>query len=170
MHCLKHNDHNMMLIDGGKAKRQPIIEFDINQVLDNIIKMPETKGQTYEIGGPTVYTIKELFEFMANNLNRRITYTNFTYDDLMRTYLSPNTNWEKSAHWYIIRPDYLTRQRVDNVIVKREGVKTIEDLHIQPLAIHHYISDICNMLTEKVAPINQESLSYEELIAEEEGY
>jgi hypothetical protein len=34
--------------------------------------------------------------------------------------------------------------RVDIVANKRDGVKTIEDLHIQPVSMHHIINDIGN--------------------------
>ncbi len=170
MHCAFGNEKNILLIDNGKAKRQPIVEYDINQAIINILQTQESIGQTYELGGSQVYTLKELFEFLANNLFWRVSYTNFNYDDFMRMYLSPNSNWEKAAHWMISRPDYLTMQRVDNIITKKKGIKTMEDLHITPLATHHYLSDISNWMQEKSAPEHSERLSMEEMIADDDGH
>ena len=167
---MKHNESHMLLIDEGKAKRQPIVEFDINKAIFNILTMPETIGETYELGGPQVYTHKELFEFIGNNLGLRMTYSNFTYEEFMRLYYSPNINWEKAAHWAIVRPDYLASCRVDNIIKKREGVKTIEDLHILPLATHHYIADVANWFTDKKASENESVRSLEEQNADDDGH
>ena len=158
------------MIDGGNVKRQPIVEYDINQAILNILQTQESIGQTYELGGSQVYTLKELFEYLANNLRFRVTYSNYTYDDFMRLYLSPNSNWEKAANWMIARPDYLSRQRVDNIITKKEGIKTMEDLHIIPLATHHYISDIANWMEEKAAPERMDRMSFEEMDADDEGH
>lgn len=158
------------MIDGGLAKRQPIVEYDINQAILNILQTQDSIGQTYELGGSQVYTLKELFEFLANNLRFRVTYSNYTYDDFMRLYLSPNSNWEKAANWMIARPDYLSLQRVDNIITEKSGIKTMKDLHITPLATHHYISDIANWMEEKAAPENMERLSFEEIDADDEGH
>lgn len=159
----------MMFIDGGKAKRQPVVEYDLVKAIEKIASTEESKGQIYELGGSSVYTIKELTEFFANNLNLRPFYVDYTYDELMRLYLSPNSNWEKAAHWMIVRPDYLTRLRSDNVLTKKEGVKTFEDLGIIPLATHHYISEICNWLIEKKAVERQHRYGWAEIDADDEG-
>ena len=88
----------------------------------------------------------------------------------MRLYYSPNVNWEKAAHWLIIRPDYLATCRVDNIIQKKEGIKTIEDLHITPLATHHYISDVTNWFADKKAAENNSVRSLEEQNADDDGH
>lgn len=84
-----------MLIDGGKAKRQPVVDNDIVLAVNRIMQMEESKGQIYELGGSHVYTFKELMEFIGNNLNRRPFYIDYSYEDFMKLYLSPNSNWEK---------------------------------------------------------------------------
>jgi len=160
----------MILIDGGKAKRQPIVEYDVLSSVMKIIERDETRGEVYELGGSMVYNLKELFEFMGNNLNQRPFYIDYKYDDLMRMYLSPNTNWEKAAHWYFIRPDYLCRQRFDNVITPKPGIKTINDLDITPLAVHQYISHVANKMIQKVELESSAENTYEELNADDEGH
>ena len=160
----------MILIDGGKAKRQPVTKFDIVKGVEKIIADDMTKGQIYEMGGGSVYTLKELYEFMGNNLNYRPFYNDYSYDDLMRMYLGPNSNWEKSAHYFIIRPDCLTTQRMDNIIKPKEGIKTFDDLDILPGSIHHYIADICNWLLQKQATTNLATRDWAEIDADDEGH
>jgi|JI10StandDraft_1071094.scaffolds.fasta_scaffold102972_3 hypothetical protein len=155
-----------MLIDGGKAKRQPVVDNDIVLAVNRILQMEESKGQIYELGGSHVYTFKELMEFIGNNLNRRPFYIDYSYEDFMKLYLSPNSNWEKAANWVKIRPDSLVQMRKDNLIIKKQGVKTFEDLNIIPLATHHTISDLCNWLIQKVTIESYDNRS----IAELEGH
>ena len=43
---------------------------DVAQALLNALKMPETIGQTYELGGPHVYTLLECYEMFHNIIQR----------------------------------------------------------------------------------------------------
>lgn len=52
--------------DDCKAKRQPICVYDIGQCVLNALKLPETAGKIYELGGPHIYTRLELYEIMHN--------------------------------------------------------------------------------------------------------
>lgn len=157
----------MILVDGGKALRQPVVDLDIATAIERILQTPESKGQIYELGGPSQYTLKELFEFMGNNLNHRPYFIDYSYDELMRMYLSPNTNWEKAAHYLIIRPDYLTRARQDNIITDKEGIKTFKDLDIMPLSTHHHIRTTCNYLLEKLNLQNITAKGWDEIDADD---
>jgi nucleoside-diphosphate-sugar epimerase len=170
MHCHNNNNNTMILVDGGKAKRQPVNDLDIVKAVTKIIGNEESKGQIYELGGSQVYTLKELFEFVGNNFSQRPFYINYSYDEFMRLYLAPNMNWEKAAHWLLIRPDYLTKQRIDNILTAKEGVKTFKDLDILPLATHHYLSDITNWLLQKVSIENETRRDWAEIDADDEGH
>lgn len=48
------------LMDGGVAKQQPVCVGDVADAVLECITSVETQGKTYELGGPTVYTIDEL--------------------------------------------------------------------------------------------------------------
>ncbi len=58
-----------LIIGDGTAKIQPVYNKDVAQAIYNCLKMKETIGQTYELGGPTIYTYKELYELMFNSVN-----------------------------------------------------------------------------------------------------
>jgi hypothetical protein len=49
-----------------------------------------------------------------------------------------------------MRPDYLAECRVDILAKKREGLKTFEDLHIMPLAPHHFIHDVAQFMVQRL--------------------
>lgn len=160
----------MILVDGGKVKKQPVMDTDIVHAINRILTTEESKGQIYELGGGQVYTLKELLEFLGNNLQQRPFYIDYTYDELMRTALSPNSNFEKGAAWLLIRPDYINKQRIDNVITPKKGVKTFEDLDIMPVTAHQYIRMISNWLNEKIALETMHSRGLDEIEADHEGH
>ena len=48
------------LIGGGETKFQPVYAGDVGAAITAALKSPATAGQTYELGGPGVYSFKEL--------------------------------------------------------------------------------------------------------------
>ncbi|MDP1975545.1 MAG: complex I NDUFA9 subunit family protein, partial [Alphaproteobacteria bacterium] len=58
------------LIGGGKTKFQPIYVNDIAHFIAACLSKDETKGQVFELGGPKIYTFKELMIQMLHDINR----------------------------------------------------------------------------------------------------
>ncbi|WP_162820484.1 complex I NDUFA9 subunit family protein, partial [Microvirga calopogonii] len=52
------------LIGGGRTRFQPVYVEDVVAGVGAILANPASRGQTYEFGGPRVYTFKELLEFV----------------------------------------------------------------------------------------------------------
>jgi NADH dehydrogenase len=52
------------LIGGGETKFQPVYVGDVAQVVAKAVASPAAEGLTYELGGPAVYSFKELLEFI----------------------------------------------------------------------------------------------------------
>lgn len=50
------------LMDGGLNVQQPVLACDVADAVVGAINTVGTEGQTYELGGPTTYTIEELAE------------------------------------------------------------------------------------------------------------
>jgi uncharacterized protein YbjT (DUF2867 family) len=50
----------VMALAGAQARFQPVWVEDVAQALVRCVLDPRTVGQTYELGGPTVYTLAEL--------------------------------------------------------------------------------------------------------------
>jgi uncharacterized protein YbjT (DUF2867 family) len=49
------------LIGGGRTRLQPVYVEDVAEAIARILADPGTAGRTYELAGPTVYTLRELF-------------------------------------------------------------------------------------------------------------
>ena len=49
---------------------QPVYVGDVADAFDRILEAPETAGQTYELGGPTVYSFRELMEILLREIGR----------------------------------------------------------------------------------------------------
>jgi uncharacterized protein YbjT (DUF2867 family) len=58
------------LIGGGKTKFQPVYVLDVAEAICNALDQPTALGRTYELGGPTQYTFKELLQFTLKTINR----------------------------------------------------------------------------------------------------
>ncbi|HEY4076995.1 MAG TPA: complex I NDUFA9 subunit family protein [Rhizomicrobium sp.] len=58
------------LIGGGKTRFQPVFVGDVATAIVTALKSPDAKGRTYELGGPTSYSFKELLELILRETGR----------------------------------------------------------------------------------------------------
>ena len=59
------------LIGGGKTKFQPVFVGDVAEAAVKALESREAKGRIYELGGPAVYSFKELMEYILQVIRRR---------------------------------------------------------------------------------------------------
>jgi uncharacterized protein YbjT (DUF2867 family) len=59
------------LIGGGRTRLQPVFVEDVAEAIVRMLADPGTAGQTYELAGPDVYTLRELFEITLRLMGRR---------------------------------------------------------------------------------------------------
>jgi NADH dehydrogenase len=59
------------LIGGGQTRFQPVYVGDVAQAVVAALERDNSLGQTYELGGPQVYTFAELMRYMLKLLARR---------------------------------------------------------------------------------------------------
>jgi NADH dehydrogenase len=59
-------------VGGGKSKLQPISVEDVAEGFVRALSLPETIGQTYNLGGPRAYILREILDIIAKVLNRKI--------------------------------------------------------------------------------------------------
>src|SRR3989304_9491394 len=52
------------LIGGGATRFQPVYVGDVADAVAKLLEDPATRGRTYELGGPRVYSFKELLKLM----------------------------------------------------------------------------------------------------------
>ena len=57
-------------IGGGDTKIQPVYAGDVADAIANAITRDDARGNTYELGGPSVYSMKELYAFIGETIDR----------------------------------------------------------------------------------------------------
>jgi NADH dehydrogenase len=58
------------LIGGGKTKFQPVYVADVADAIARRVEA-EASAQTYELGGPEIYSFKELMQFMLETIGKK---------------------------------------------------------------------------------------------------
>jgi uncharacterized protein YbjT (DUF2867 family) len=116
------------LIGGGETRFQPVYVGDVADAIVAGLQRPETAGQTYELGGPQVYSFAELMRYMLKVLGRRrlLVPLSFRMAELQARFLE------------LLPAPPLTRDQVellktDNVVA--QGAKGLADLAIAPTPI-----------------------------------
>jgi len=59
------------LIGGGETRFQPVYVGDVAAAIAKAVTDPDLAGQTLELGGPGVYTFRELMELLLRQIGRR---------------------------------------------------------------------------------------------------
>lgn len=59
------------LIGGGRTRFQPVFVGDVAEAVHRALDAPEARGRVYELGGPKVYTFKELLQIVLAETGRR---------------------------------------------------------------------------------------------------
>jgi NADH dehydrogenase len=59
------------LIGGGHTKFQPVFAGDVAQAIADAVDGKAQAGATYELGGPTVYSFRQLMEFVLTTTGRK---------------------------------------------------------------------------------------------------
>ena len=116
------------LIGGGKTLFQPVYVGDVADAIVAGLQRPDTAGQTYELGGPQVYSFAQLMRYMLAVLGRRrlLVPLSFGMAALQARFLE------------LLPAPPLTRDQVellktDNVVA--EGAMGLADLGIAPTPI-----------------------------------
>lgn len=56
---------------GGRSRYQPVYAGDLAEAIANALDMREARGRVYEIGGPRVYSMKQLQRFILDTIMRK---------------------------------------------------------------------------------------------------
>jgi NADH dehydrogenase len=59
------------LIGGGKTLFQPVYVADVADAVMAVLDKPAARGKTYELGGPKVYSFKQLLEIMLKETGQK---------------------------------------------------------------------------------------------------
>jgi len=58
------------LIGGGKSRFQPVYVTDVAAAITAVLSQPTMAGATYELGGPSTYSFRELLELIVRETGR----------------------------------------------------------------------------------------------------
>src|SRR5262249_49973434 len=120
------------LIGGGATRFQPVFVGDVAEAIAKAVDGQVKKGVIYELGGPDVWTLKELMQFVLATIERR---------RLLVPLPSPVAD---SQPWFLqslpkppLTPDQVRLLHADNVVsaqAQDEG-RTLQGLGIEPRAM-----------------------------------
>ncbi|MGY9057659.1 MAG: complex I NDUFA9 subunit family protein, partial [Alphaproteobacteria bacterium] len=116
------------LIDGGKNRMQPVYVGDVADAICKALTDPACAGQTYELGGPDVMTMKEIMEYTLEQAGQK---------RLLLPLPSVIASF-KARFLELLPKPLLTRDQVkqlahDNVVA--DGAKTLADFGITPTPV-----------------------------------
>jgi uncharacterized protein YbjT (DUF2867 family) len=116
------------LIGGGETRFQPVYVGDVADAAIKCLEDPATAGRTYELGGPKIYSLREIFELLLHEIRRRRWLINlpFPMAELQARLMAilPNPP---------LTPDQVELLKRDNVV--SPGALTLSSLGIAATAI-----------------------------------
>lgn len=68
---VRHNPGFIPVIGSGTTRFIPVSVYDVARVFADSLEKPETVGRTYEIGGPRVFTLNEIYREIALAVGKR---------------------------------------------------------------------------------------------------
>ena len=116
------------LIGGGHTRFQPVYVGDVADAVVKCLDDPTTAGRTYELGGPKVYTFRELIELVLGEIRRKRLLVDLPFGlaaiQARLMSILPNPP---------LTPDQVELLKSDNVV--SSGALTLAALGITPTAV-----------------------------------
>ncbi len=116
------------LIGGGATRFQPVYVGDVAEAVVKCLEDPAAAGRTYELGGPRVYTFRQILELVLAEIGRKRLLVNLPFGlaalqaRLMSILPSPP-----------LTPDQVELLKRDNVV--SSGAMTLASLGVAPTAV-----------------------------------
>jgi len=130
-------------IEGMDAEVQPVFVNDIALAMMNCLKMEETIGQSYDLGGPHTYTYQEIYK-MFFDITQIKPYTSLV--KLEDAYDMYHLGWYQSFYRQMFRswlyPEFMTIEN-QNLVVDPLN-KGFADLHITPVSFGTKAHELVN--------------------------
>jgi uncharacterized protein YbjT (DUF2867 family) len=116
------------LIGGGETRFQPIYVGDVADAVVKCLDDPATAGRTYELGGPKIYTFREILELLQSEIRRKRWFIDLPFGvaELQAKLMSilPNPP---------LTPDQVELLRRDNIV--SPGALTLSSLGLTPTPV-----------------------------------
>jgi len=132
------------LFGGGKTRFQPVYVGDVAKAIATCVRVPATAGHTYELGGPKIYSFRDILEYIMQCIGRQrmLVPIPFSVASLM------------GLLGEILPTPPLTRDQVrllkyDNVVGPNS--ETFAHLGISPMAVEMVVPDYLSRFNRKMA-------------------
>ncbi len=122
------------LIGGGKTRFQPVFVGDVAEAVANAIDNPGARGRVFELGGPRVYTFRELLDFIRTETDRRVPMLSLPF--FIAQPLGLLLGWTFGLIPFAAPPltgDQVRMLKKDNVVGADASAGTIQDLGVTSL-------------------------------------
>ena len=115
------------LIGGGHTRFQPVFVGDVASAVLRALRAPSARGKTYELGGPTVYSFKELMQVILRETCRKrlllpVPFSVASFQAFFLQFLPKP----------VLTPDQVTLLKSDNVVAAPD---TLASLGIEPTSV-----------------------------------
>jgi len=112
------------LFGGGTTRFQPVYVRDVAAAVVACLEQDGTAGQTYELGGPRVYSFRELMELTLQQTGRKKRLVSLSWG--MAAFEAKLLGLLPKP---LLTPDQVVQLKIDNVV--SPGSKSLADLGIQ---------------------------------------
>jgi NADH dehydrogenase len=122
------------LIGGGKTKFQPVFVGDVAEAVCAALVRPEARGHVYELGGPEVYTFKDLMNYIVKETDRNVPRVSLPF--LIAHPLGLLLEWSFKLIPFADPPltgDQVTTLRRDNIVGLDPNAGKVQDLGVTSL-------------------------------------
>ncbi len=123
------------LIGGGQTRFQPVYVGDVADAAVAALGRPETAGQTFELGGPRIYTFRGLMELVLRETQRRRALVSVPFS--LAALQSIVLQWLPNPP---LTPDQVRLLRHDSVVTP--GAPDLARLGIGPTALELVVPEI----------------------------
>ncbi|NQV56261.1 MAG: complex I NDUFA9 subunit family protein [Rhodospirillales bacterium] len=113
-----------MFGDGG-CRFQPVYVGNVADAIMRALEDQDARAQVYELGGPQVFSAKEIMELLLTHIGRRRILFPAPF-----WWLTTIAWFLEKSFWPLLTRDQVILLRTQNVI--SEGAKTLADLGVQP--------------------------------------
>jgi len=122
------------LIGGGNTKFQPIFVGDVADAVVAALETDGARGRTYELGGPSVYSFKQLLDYIRRETDRNVPYLPLPF--FIAQPLGLLIQWGFKLIPFAAPPltgDQVSMLRRDNVVGADPEALKIQDLGVTQL-------------------------------------
>ena len=123
------------LIGGGKTQFQPVYVDDVADAVCAALEQSDAKGRIFELGGPAIYTFRELMEIMLREIGRKRLLAPLPAPVASLIGFFGQLAGKLPFVEPVLTQDQAKLAMIDNVVNTDGSVGTLADLGIEPQAL-----------------------------------